>query len=66
MQKTLTLMANDTPVIAKPALWWAPEQFYAQPDLIVHKKWLEQKFPDWLPGAAGRGRDVKGTRGPRV
>jgi len=57
VQKTLTLMANDTPVIAKPALWWAPERFYARPDLIVHKKWLEQKFPNWLPGAAGQAGD---------
>src|ERR1017187_2648563 len=38
------LMMKRTPVITKPAIWWAPERIYGVPDLIVHTSWLAQKF----------------------
>ena len=46
--ETLQLMASAAPVIAQPALWWAPEKIYGAPDLIVHTSWLGEHFPHLL------------------
>ncbi|MCI0622069.1 MAG: hypothetical protein L0387_10440 [Acidobacteria bacterium] len=48
---TLELMGAGTPVIIHPALWWAPEQIYGVPDLIVLSTWLNEHFPHVLPPA---------------
>jgi predicted RecB family nuclease len=52
VQETLALMQQGVPVIAKPALWWAPEQIYGVPDLLVHTAWLNQHFPGLSIAAA--------------
>jgi uncharacterized protein len=48
VQETFELMGQGAPLIAQPALWWAPERIYGAPDLLVHTAWLRQKFPDLL------------------
>ena len=50
-QQTLDLMVEGVPVIAGPALWWAPEKMYGVPDLLVHTKWLRERFPGIELGA---------------
>jgi len=45
VQQTCELMEQDVPVIAQPALWWAPERIYGVPDLLVHTSWLRERFP---------------------
>lgn len=52
VRETLQLMARGTPVIAQPALWWAPEKIYGAPDLLVHTSWLGEHFPQLLAQAA--------------
>lgn len=46
--QTWELMKTGTPVISQGALWWAPENIYGVPDLIVHSKWLLDSFPDCI------------------
>lgn len=46
VQETFELLQKGTPVIAHPALWWAPERIYGVPDFITHTSWIEEKFPD--------------------
>ena len=41
-QQTLELMNRSTPLIAQPALWWAPERIFGVPDLLVHTAWLRK------------------------
>ena len=43
--QTLDLIDRGTPVIAAPALWWAPERVFGVPDLLVHSIWLRDHFP---------------------
>lgn len=45
VRHTFELMQQDTPVIAQPALWWAPERIYGVPDLIILASWLGERFP---------------------
>jgi hypothetical protein len=44
-RQTLELIDRGTPVIAAPALWWAPEQVFGVPDLLIHSTWLREHFP---------------------
>ncbi len=48
VRQTYELIRRGAPVIAQPALWWAPEQVYGVPDLLVHSAWLHDKFPTLL------------------
>lgn len=48
VRETWELMKTGTPVIWQGALWSAPEKIYGVPDLIVHSKWLRERFPDWI------------------
>jgi hypothetical protein len=48
LRETTRLMQRGVPVIAQPALWWAPERVYGVPDLIVLTSWLSDKFPELL------------------
>ena len=43
--ETFELMQSGTPVIAQPALWWAPEQIYGVPDILIHTSWLVEHLP---------------------
>jgi uncharacterized protein len=45
VKRTFQLMVEGVPVIAQPALWWAPERIYGIPDFIVHSTWLARTFP---------------------
>jgi hypothetical protein len=45
VRQTIEWMQRGAPVIAQPALWWAPERIYGVPDLIVLVSWLNDKFP---------------------
>ena len=55
VRQTLELMGQGAPVIAQPALWWAPERIYGAPDLIVQSAWLRKKFPGLWEAAQGVG-----------
>jgi len=44
-RQTLELIDRNTPLIAAPALWWAPERVFGVPDLLVHSTWLRERFP---------------------
>lgn len=44
-RQTLELIDRGTPVIAAPALWWAPERVFGVPDLLVRSAWLRERFP---------------------
>jgi hypothetical protein len=44
VRETFEWMQQRTPVIAQPALWWAPERIYGVPDLLVHTSWLRENF----------------------
>ncbi len=44
-QHTLDLMNRSVPLIAAPALWWAPEKVYGVADLLVHTNWLRKHLP---------------------
>ena len=46
VQETINLMAQLTPVLIQPALWWAPEKLYGVPDVIVLRSWVVEKFPN--------------------
>lgn len=50
LEQTISLMTDNAPVIAQPALWWAPESIYGVPDLIVHISWFETHFPSVYNG----------------
>lgn len=45
-RQTLKLIDRSAPVIAQPALWWAPERVFGVPDLLVHNTWLRTHFPE--------------------
>lgn len=45
LARTLELLEEGAPLIAAPALWWAPERVYGVPDLIVQSDWLRERFP---------------------
>jgi uncharacterized protein len=45
-QQTLELIERGTPVIASPALWWAPEKILGVPDLLVRSDWLSEHLPN--------------------
>ena len=51
VEETWDLISRGVPAVVQPALWWAPEQLYGVPDLIVHSEWLFEHFPDLLPDA---------------
>jgi uncharacterized protein len=42
VRETWELMQRGAPVIAQPALWWAPERIYGVPDLLVRCSWLRE------------------------
>lgn len=48
--QTIEHICRGTPILAKPALWWANERIYGVPDLIVHTSWLAERFPKLVPG----------------
>ena len=48
VRQTWELMQLGTPVIAQPALWWAPERIYGVPDVLAHSSWLREHFPGLL------------------
>jgi len=48
VRETFALIQKGTPVIAQPALWWAPERVYGVPDLLVHSSIVKDKFPGLL------------------
>jgi predicted RecB family nuclease len=50
VRRTFELMAQGAPVIAQPALWWAPERIYGVPDLLVHTSWLREHWPAAMDG----------------
>jgi uncharacterized protein len=52
VRETFALMQQGTPLIAQPALWWAPERIYGLPDLVVHTAWLRAHFPGAIDEAA--------------
>lgn len=45
VRRTLELIDEEAPVIAAPALWWAPERVYGVPDLIALGAWVRERFP---------------------
>ena len=51
VEETWDLISQGVSGVVQPALWWAPEQLYGVPDLIVHSEWLSEHFPDLLPDA---------------
>ena len=53
VRETFGYIEKGIPVIAQPALWWAPERIYGVPDLLVHTSWIKERFPGLL-SAAGR------------
>jgi hypothetical protein len=54
VRQTFDLMQQGWPLIAQPALWWAPERIYGIPDLLVHTSWLRAHFPGLTDDAAAR------------
>ena len=56
VHETWALMQQGAPLIAQPALWWAPERVYGAPDLLVHTSWIRQRFPDLLDDAEAQAR----------
>jgi uncharacterized protein len=54
VRQTFELLRCGAPVIAQPALWWAPERIYGVPDLLVHSGWLHEKFPALLTEGEAR------------
>lgn len=48
VHETWELMKAGTAVIWQGALWSAPENIYGVPDLVVHSRWLRERFPDWI------------------
>lgn len=44
LEKTYEYMQADKPVIAEPALWWAPGNIYGVPDFIAKANWFNNKF----------------------
>lgn len=46
--QTWELMQDEVPIIAQPALWFAPERIFGVPDLLVHSAWIHEKFPELL------------------
>jgi hypothetical protein len=54
VEQTFELMRLGVPVIAQPALWWAPERIYGVPDLLAHTSWLRERFPNLMDGAETR------------
>jgi len=51
LRETFALMTRGVPVIARAALWWAPEQIYGTADLLVHSLWLNERFPGLITPA---------------
>jgi len=43
--ETFELLQQGVPVIAQPALWWAPEQIYGVPDVLIYTSWLASHLP---------------------
>ena len=54
VQETYALMQQGAPLIAQPALWWAPERVYGVPDLLVHTAWIREHLPNLLGEAEAR------------
>jgi uncharacterized protein len=52
VRETFALMQQGTPLIAQPALWWAPERIYGAPDLLVHTAWVRAHFPRLMDDVA--------------
>jgi uncharacterized protein len=50
VRETFELMRRGTPVLAQPALWWAPERIYGVPDVLVHTSWLADHLPKLISG----------------
>jgi uncharacterized protein len=51
VRETFALIQQGTPIIAQPALWWAPARVYGVPDLLVHSSVVKDKFPGLLSQA---------------
>jgi len=54
VRETFALMQQGTPLIAQPALWWAPERVYGIPSLLAHTTWLRAHFPGVMDDAETR------------
>lgn len=50
VRQTLELILQGTPVVSRPALWWASECIYGVPDVIALSSWLNKRFPGLLAG----------------
>lgn len=48
VRETWDLMQRGAPVIAQPALWWAPERIYGVPDVLAQSAWLRDHLPGLL------------------
>lgn len=57
VERTLRLMAERRPVIAKAALWWEPTGTYGTADLIALRSWLVSRFPQLAPHVRDDGPD---------
>jgi uncharacterized protein len=55
VEQTFKLMEQGVPVIAQPALWWAPQRIYGVPDLLVRTSWLRERFPEAMDEASSQG-----------
>jgi len=55
VEQTFELMRQGVPVIAQPALWWAPERIYGVPDLLAHTSWLRERLPTAMDEADSQG-----------
>ncbi len=45
LRRTLDLMRQEVPAIAKAALWWSPFSSYGTADLIARTSWVRKQFP---------------------
>ncbi len=48
VRETFAYIEKRIPIIAQPALWWAPERVYGVPDFLVHTSWLGDRFSNLL------------------
>ncbi len=46
VRETVELMRQGVPVIAQPALWWAPERIYGVPDVLVRSSWVMERLTE--------------------
>ncbi len=60
VRETFACIEKKIPIIAQPALWWAPERVYGVPDFLVHTSWLSQKFSKLLNEEEGWAKGMPG------